>query len=57
MVRDQAFHAIDTLLTRARTDPRSQELLKWLAEQGICESLALEEAVPVWQPRRSPTRP
>ncbi|HZP80508.1 MAG TPA: hypothetical protein VFB21_02610 [Chthonomonadaceae bacterium] len=53
-VRDQAFHAIETLLTRARTDPRSQELLKWLAEQEVCSSLALEDAVPVWQPRLSP---
>lgn len=48
-VRDQAGHAIDTLLTRARTDPRSQRLLHWLAEQGIA-SLPLEHNVPVWDP-------
>lgn len=51
-VRDQAGHAIGTLLERGRTDPRSQELLTWLAEQGVCSSLALKEAVPVWQPRQ-----
>lgn len=48
-VRDQAFHAIDTLLQRARTDPRSQELLTWLTEQGI-NRLPIEDFIPVWQP-------
>jgi hypothetical protein len=48
-VRDQAYHAIETLLTRARTDPRSQELLCWLAEQGVT-SLPLLENVPSWIP-------
>jgi hypothetical protein len=52
-VRDQAGHAIGTLRERARTDPRSQEMLHWLAEQGVC-SLPLESDVPVWQERPSP---
>ncbi|HLV80395.1 MAG TPA: hypothetical protein VKT32_08935, partial [Chthonomonadaceae bacterium] len=38
-----------TLRERARTDPRSQELLLWLAQQNIA-SFRLESAVPVWQP-------
>jgi hypothetical protein len=53
--RDDAGHAIGTLLERARTDPRSQELLRWLAGQGVT-SLPLEAAVPVWQPRSLPGR-
>ena len=48
-VRDQAGHAIDTLRERARTDPRTQELLLWLAQQNIA-SFKLESAVPVWKP-------
>ena len=33
-----------------RTDPRSQELVRWLADQGA-DVLALEHAIPVWNPR------
>ena len=49
LVRDQALHAIETLLQRARTDPRSQELLRWLADNGVT-SLNVEDKIPVWQP-------
>lgn len=49
-VRDQAQHAIGTLLQRARTDPRSQELLEWLAQQGVT-SMPVAEAIPVWRAR------
>jgi hypothetical protein len=49
VVRDQAGHAIGTLRTRARNDPRSQELVQWLTEQGV-QVPGLQEAVPVWQP-------
>lgn len=49
MVRDQAYHAIDTLLQRARTDPRSQELLRRLAtEESI--TIPVADAIPTWQP-------
>jgi hypothetical protein len=48
--RDQALHAIGTLIERARTDPRSQELLRWLADQEV-SSMPLEEAIPAWRPR------
>lgn len=48
-VRDQAFHAIDTLIKRGKNDPRTQELLCWLSEQGIT-ALPLAEAVPEWKP-------
>jgi len=48
-VRDQAYHAIETLLQRARTDPRSQDLLHWVAEQGVT-SLSFDQAIPVWRP-------
>ncbi len=53
-VRDQAGHAIGTLLERARTDPRSQEMVLWLAEQGVCTH-PLDSVVPVWQSRLSPS--
>lgn len=49
-VRDQAWHAIDTLRKRARTDPRSQELLLQLAEEGVVLP-GLEDILPVWTPR------
>ena len=49
-VRDQALHAIETLRERVRTDPRSQELVRWLADEGA-DVLALEHAIPVWNPR------
>ena len=48
-VRDQAGHAIGTLRDRAREDPRSQELIARLQEEGL-DSHSLGEAVPVWQP-------
>ena len=48
-VRDAAEHAIGTLRERARNDPRSQELLLWLAEQGVTD-LPLQEDVPAWIP-------
>lgn len=47
-VRDQALHAIETLRGRVRTDPRSQELVCWLAEQGVAD---LAMTLPEWQPR------
>lgn len=49
-VRDQAQHAIETLLQRARIDPRSQELLRWLADQEVT-SHPVAEAIPEWRPR------
>lgn len=49
-VRDQALHAIETLRLRARTDPRTQELLRWLSDQDVLMP-GFEEAVPVWKPR------
>jgi hypothetical protein len=49
-VRDQADHAIQTLLQRAPRDPRTQELLRWLSEQGV-STLPLEASIPVWNPR------
>jgi hypothetical protein len=48
-VRDQAGHAIGTLYERARNDPRSQELLRWLEAQGIITE-ALDEKIPTWIP-------
>ena len=49
-VRDQAQHAIQTLRERARTDPRSQELLVELVEEGIVVA-GLEDILPVWNPQ------
>lgn len=50
-VRDQAAHAIETLRERARTDPRSQELLRWLLAQEVDVSrFSLENAIPEWRP-------
>ena len=46
-VRDQAHHAIGTLYENARTDPRSQELLRWLAENGV---EILSSRIPEWRP-------
>ncbi|HZT41064.1 MAG TPA: hypothetical protein VFA07_02685 [Chthonomonadaceae bacterium] len=48
-VRDQALHAIETLRQRARTDPRSQELLRWLVAQDIAMP-GMEQAIPIWRP-------
>ena len=48
-VRDQAGHAIGTLRERAKDDPRSQELIARLQEEGL-DSHSLTDAVPVWVP-------
>ena len=48
-VRDQAGHAIQTLFENARTDPRSQELLQWLASEGM-DVPPLENLIPEWRP-------
>jgi len=48
--RDQAAHAIQTLQGRIRTDPRSQELALWLA-QDIPAAASLVTHVPVWNPK------
>jgi hypothetical protein len=48
-IRDQAQHAIATLRERARTDPRSQDLLQQLAQEGV-ELPGLEDILPVWNP-------
>src|SRR5438128_1761047 len=53
-VRDRAGHAIGTLRERARTDPRSQELLRWLVDQRIAPP-DMTEAIPAWRPRPSAT--
>ena len=49
-VRDAAAHAIQTLHGRARSDPRSQDLLRWLEAEGVCDPLP-EALLPVWRPR------
>ena len=49
-VRDAATHAIETLRERARTDPRSQELLLWLVEQDVPTRVPLDLDVPAWIP-------
>lgn len=46
-VRDQAGHAISTLYERARTDPRTQELLRWLDAEGVLDR-PLDGIVPEW---------
>lgn len=48
-VRDQAHHAIETLRNRVRTDPRSQELARWL--NGHKRAWRVHWSVPVWPPR------
>lgn len=50
VIRDRARHAIDTLRQRVRTDPRSQELVQWLADQGTL-TFTLEGEIPEWRPR------
>lgn len=49
-VRDAAAHAIQTLHGRARRDPRSQDLLRWLESEGVCDPRP-ESLLPVWRPR------
>ncbi len=49
-IRDQAGHAIGTLQGRIRTDPRSQELAGWLAQE-IPAAAALALQIPVWNPK------
>ena len=48
-VKDRAGHAIGTLKERARTDPRSQELVRWLVEEGIAPA-EMEDVIPQWKP-------
>jgi hypothetical protein len=48
-VKDRAGHAIGTLKERARTDPRSQELVRWLINEGIAPA-EMEEVIPQWKP-------
>lgn len=47
--RDQAGHAIGTLRERARKDPRSQDLIRRLNEEGV-GGAEIADAVPVWEP-------
>jgi hypothetical protein len=49
-VRDGAHHAIDTLKSRLRTDPRSQDLVRQLAAASPTAAM-LANAVPEWNPR------
>lgn len=49
-IRDQAGHAIGTLQGRIRTDPRSQGLAGWLAQE-IPAAAALALHIPVWNPK------
>ena len=56
-VRDSASHAMETLRGRAKTDPRSQELLRWLAAQEPELAAPLENAVPVWYDKTTLSRP
>lgn len=49
LVKDRAGHAIGTLKERARTDPRSQVLVRWLINEGIAPP-EMEEAIPQWKP-------
>jgi len=55
VVRDRAAHAIGTLKERARTDPRSQELVRWLVDRQLAPE-SLSDVLPVWQPRRGDPR-
>lgn len=48
-IRHQAQHAIGTLRERAVTDPRSQELLLRLVEDGV-DIPDLGNIIPVWDP-------
>ncbi len=48
-IRDGARHAIGTLRERARTDPRSQDLLQQLAKDGVVTP-SLLDTIPVWSP-------
>jgi len=51
VVRDRAEHAIGTLRERAQIDPRSQELVRWLIDQGLAPSSAAD-VIPVWKTGR-----
>lgn len=46
-VRDAARHAVATLRRRVRTDPRAQELARWLATQHALAAPLLD-AIPTW---------
>ncbi len=49
VVRDRAHHAIGTLRERARTDPRSQDLVRWLVDRQIAPPTFVD-AIPAWRP-------
>jgi hypothetical protein len=49
-IRDQAGHAIETLQGRIPTDPRSQELARWLANE-VPAAAGLALRIPVWNPK------
>ena len=55
-VRDAASHAMETLRGRARSDPRSQELLRWLAANEPGRAAPLDNAVPVWYDKTALSR-
>jgi hypothetical protein len=48
-IRDQAQHAIGTLMERVKTDPRTQKLVRKLLEEGSISRISAE-AIPSWQP-------
>jgi hypothetical protein len=48
-IRDQAQHAIGTLMERVKTDPRTQKLVRQLIDDGQVSRLT-EEAIPKWIP-------
>jgi len=48
-IRDQAGHAIGTLMERVKTDPRSQKLVRTLMEEGLIARLT-DDAIPTWIP-------
>ena len=55
-VRDSASHAMETLRGRAKTDPRSQELLRWLGANEPELAAPLGDAVPVWYDKSALSR-
>lgn len=55
-VKDQAFHALETLVNKAKTNPEAEELLNWLVEQRLL-LLPLERADVPRNRDGSPRRP